>query len=85
MNDYREWITLREIDLALGLTKGSAFRAFKSIAAELAEGTDFLLLQAAEHRAEVENLRAAGRIYAGSVNVILLSAPVRERVAALAL
>ena len=84
MNDYRGWSTLREIDQALGLDKGSAFRAFKQVEPGLKEGADFKVLAPATERDDIEILRSAGRIYAGSVNVVLLAPHARAQVAALA-
>lgn len=73
-------VSLRELDERLGLPKGAAFRAFKR--AGLAEGRDFRLLDAARDAAEIAALRAAGRIYRGSVNVVLLAPAAAERLAA---
>lgn len=64
--------TFKDLDIACGVVKGSAFRAFKALAAQLIEGVDFHchdIRLAAEIHAE---LRHAGRIYAGSVNAVLL-------------
>ena len=58
-----EGYTLREVDVRLGRPKGSAFRAFKRRRGALRENVDFTLLPAHTARAEIERLRAAGRIY----------------------
>ncbi|MES0874139.1 hypothetical protein [Sinimarinibacterium thermocellulolyticum] len=72
MNDYRDWRTLREIDLASGSAKGAAFRCFRALEAQWRAGIDYRVLHHVEDRAAIAALRAAGRIYAGSVNVVLL-------------
>ena len=74
--------TLREIDTRLGRPKGSAFRAFKRQQATLRENIDFTVLPARTAKAEIERLRAAGRIYRSSINVILLTESGFERVRA---
>ena len=65
--------TLREIDTRLGRPKGSAFRAFKRQREALRENVDFTVLPAHRAKAEIERLRATGRIYRSSINVIILS------------
>ena len=77
-----EGYTLREVDLRLGLPKGSAFRAFKRQGAMLRENIDFTVLSARTDNTEIERLRAAGRIYRSSVNVIVLAETGFERVRA---
>ena len=74
--------TLREVDLRLGLPKGSAFRAFKRQQAMLRENIDFIVLPARTENTEIERLRASGRIYRSSVNVIILAETGFERVRA---
>jgi hypothetical protein len=75
-----DWVSLRELDERLGLAKGSAFRAFKR--AGLAEGPDFRVLDATRDAAEIARLRAAGRIWRASVNVVLLSRAAAARLEA---
>ena len=65
--------TLREIDEHLGRPKGSAFRAFKRQRHSLRENVDFTVLPARTAKAEIERLRAEGRIYRSSINVIILA------------
>ena len=77
-----EACTLREIDERLGRPKGSAFRAFKRQRPALQEGIDFTVLSPRTSRIEIEQLRAAGRIYKSSINVIVLSESGFERVRA---
>ena len=78
-----EGYTLREIDLRLGRSKGSAFRAFKrQREGAPGENVDFTLLPAHTARAEIERLRAAGRIYRSSINVIVLTESGFDRVRA---
>lgn len=80
MNAYRDWSTLREIDTRLGVAKGSAFRAFKRLDPPPAEPADCVVLTSPEDRAAIEALRTRGRIYAASVNVVLLSPAASSRV-----
>lgn len=82
MNAYPDWLSLREIDQAAGAVKGSAFRAFKAIEAQLDEGLDYRILDAIDDRADVAKLRAAGRVYDSSVRILLLSPATAARVAA---
>ncbi|HXH03347.1 MAG TPA: hypothetical protein VNN09_08505 [Candidatus Competibacteraceae bacterium] len=71
-DDYAGWRSLREIDQAHGLPKGSAFRAFKR--ARLTEGEDFLYLAAERHGEIIAELKAAGRLYRSTVHAVLISA-----------
>jgi hypothetical protein len=80
-DDYPGWLSLREIDAAHGREKGTAFRAFKRLLPQLQEGRDFVVL---DHRSEAvlaAKLHAAGRIYRGSVNPVLLAPAAAARVA----
>ena len=74
--------TLREIDERLGLRKGSAFRAFKRQRRSLSENVDFTVLPARTANTEIERLRAEGRIYRSSINVVILAESGFERVRA---
>ena len=74
--------TLREIDEHLGLRKGSAFRAFKRQRHSLRENIDFTVLSSRTAKAEIERLRAQGRIYRSSINVVILAESGFERVRA---
>jgi hypothetical protein len=80
--DYSGWLSLREIDGAAGLGKGSAFRAFKHLLPQLNEGRDFLVLNHQSHGALSARLHAAGRLYRSSVNPVLLSPEAADRVRA---
>lgn len=71
--------TLREIDEACGLPKGSAFRAFKRLLPGLAEGRDFLWLEAEAHAETIAALKQQGRLYPTTVNALLFSAAGRRR------
>ena len=74
--------TLREIDEHLGRPKGSAFRAFKRLRHALRENVDFAVLPARTAKAEIERLRAEGRIYRSTINVVILAESGFERVRA---
>lgn len=75
------WLTLFELDRRLGQAKGTAFRTFKRRAPHWREGHDFRVLQAERDGAEIESLRAAGRVYASSRTVILLSEAAARQIA----
>jgi hypothetical protein len=72
--------TFREVDEALQLPKGTAFRAFRKIESSLHEGTDFSLLRSDEDGDTIRSLRSSGRIYRASVNAVLVSDSVRQRI-----
>jgi hypothetical protein len=67
------WLTLKELDTAAGLPKGSAFRAFKRLEPGLREGAHFRALRPGADDAEIAALRAAGRVYGASRVVVLLA------------
>ena len=73
MSAYPDWVSLREIDSRAGAVKGTAFRTFKTLEPMLSEGRDYCLLDTHEHAADIAALKAEGRIYSSSVNVLLLS------------
>lgn len=75
----REYISFRQLDEAAGCPKGTAFRAFKYLDEKLREDRDFILLRADSAPELIEQLRAEDRIYAGSVNVVLLQPSAAER------
>ena len=68
-----DWITLRECDEAENAAKGSAFRAFKRIEAQWSEPRDFRVLHHDHDRSAIDALRMRQRIYASTVNLLLLS------------
>jgi hypothetical protein len=72
-DDYSGWFSMREIDAALGLEKGAAFRAFKRLLPRLVEERDFVVLDHQRHAAMAAKLHAAGRLYRSSVNPVLLA------------
>ena len=72
--------TLREIDERLGLRKGNAFRAFKRQRHSLRENVDFTVLPARTAKTEIERLRAEGRIYRSTINVVIRAESGFERV-----
>lgn len=81
MSDYSDWRSLRELDLAAGLPKGSAFRAFKARLGSLQEGVDFIVLDHRIHAALASALHAQGRLYRSSVHPVLLAPAAAEAVA----
>ena len=74
------WLTLREIDQRRRAPKGTAFRAFKRLEPIWREGREYRVLHAERDAAEIEALRAAGRVYATSRTIILLSADAASRI-----
>lgn len=71
--DRAAWQTMRDLDTRAGRVKGTAFRAFKRRVANLREGTDFIVMNGADDDALAAPLRAAKRIYRGSVHPVLLA------------
>lgn len=65
--------SFKDIDERHGAVKGTAFRAFKRLQAELREGEDFVYLNAQTENAWIDALRQAGRIYPSTVNLVLLT------------
>lgn len=65
--------TFRELDEALGMPKGSAFRCFKKHLSALVENHDFQVLYAEHDEQVIFELKQAGRAYAQSHNLVLLS------------
>jgi len=71
--DLATWHSLMELDRAAGKVKGSAFRAFRHIESQWRESLDFRVLDHEQDRATITALRDNGRIYASTVNLVLLS------------
>jgi len=71
--NHAQWRSLRELDEQAGWSKGTAFRRFRALESQAREHRDFVLLRHDQHAAAIAELRSTGRIYAGSVNVVLLS------------
>ena len=68
-----------EIDRELLLPKGSAFRAFKSLAGELREGEDFFCCDSRFDAERFAEWWVTGRFYGGTVNAVLLGARAQSR------
>jgi hypothetical protein len=66
-------LSFKDIDQLHGCPKGTAFRAFKRLRERLREGEHYLYLDARTRQAEIEALRRQGRIYASTVNAVLLT------------
>ena len=85
--DYAGWLSMRDLDDAAGLPKGTAFRAFKRLLGVLEEGRDFVVLDPQAAQALVAALIAGDRLYRSSVHPVLLApaaaAQVRMAMAAL--
>jgi hypothetical protein len=79
MSAYPDWLSLRELDHRAGTAKGAAFRCFKALEAGLHEGADYRLLRPERDREVIDQLRDSGRIYASSVNVVLLAPAAAQR------
>ena len=80
MTDDLHWRSLREIDLECGQPNGSAFRAFKKLQENFTESYDYVVLHHQDDAKVIETLRAAGRIYRSSVNIILLAPTAAQRI-----
>lgn len=65
--------SLKELDSAWAVCKGTAFRRFKRMLPDLVEGRDFIYMNAERDHTEIEYLRASRRIYASSVNVVMFT------------
>lgn len=72
--------TLRELDEAAGLPKGSAFRAFKQARGDFREGADFRVLDRVRDAAEVAALQAGQRAYHSSQAVVLAGPRMAARI-----
>jgi len=72
--------SFRELDEQAGVPKGSAFRLFKRLEPQLQEGRDFRLLYPGSDDTEIAGLRQQQRIYASSVNVVLLRAELADEI-----
>lgn len=68
-----DWHSFKELDEAVGLPKGEAFRAFRRLERLWLQDRDYRLLQAQEDASEIAELKHSGRVYRGSANVVLLS------------
>jgi hypothetical protein len=71
--DRDRWRSLRELDAAAGLPKGSAFRMFKHFAPQWQEDRDFMLLDRGHEARALDALLEPQRLYRSSLRVILLS------------
>ncbi|MCI0399782.1 MAG: hypothetical protein L0Y67_09475 [Gammaproteobacteria bacterium] len=65
--------SFKETDERHRCVKGTTFRAFKRINDQLIEGEHYYYLSAKAHAELIDELRRRGRIYASSVNVVLLT------------
>ena len=82
-------LTLRQIDELNGVPKGSAFRAFKQVEPELAEGQDFFVINIhapADDYAQalIQQLSDTGALYASSQIALLISRKAYARLQAVA-
>lgn len=68
----RLW-SFKDIDMRHGCPKGSAFKAFKSLGPHLVEGRHYLYLDAGTQGEEIAELRREGRLYAATINAVLLT------------
>lgn len=65
--------SLKEVDNARGVVKGTTFKAFKQLREGFDEGRDYFYLSGDQDSVEIETLRSKSRIYEGTVNAILLT------------
>lgn len=78
---YPDAATLLELDRAAGATKGTAFRCFKRLLPGFEEGVDYVVLHHRNDEERVASLRRQGRIYANSLNVVVLGPRAAQAVA----
>lgn len=78
---YPDTATLLELDRAAGATKGTAFRCFKRLLPHFEEGIDYVVLHHYSDEERVASLRRQGRVYANSVNVVVLGPRAAQAVA----
>lgn len=71
--DFSNFSSFQELDVQYGQTKGWAFKRFKQLESSLIEGEDFVCLRHQEQPEAINDLRASGRIYASTVNLVMLS------------
>lgn len=76
------WRSLRELDESLQRPKGSAFRAFRLIEERWREARDFVVLHHERDRELIDALRQRQRIYASTVNLVMLSPELADAVRA---
>ncbi|EIT70272.1 MULTISPECIES: hypothetical protein [Hydrocarboniphaga] len=76
------WRSLRELDESLQHPKGSAFRAFRRLENHWQETSDFIVLHHERDRALIDILRQQQRIYASTVNLVMLSPELADAVIA---
>ncbi len=81
MESLLELDSFRTLDERFGAPKGAAFKTFKALLGELAEGEDFVYLSPPRDRHLIERLRRHGRIYRSSVAVVLLRPSGAARIA----
>lgn len=72
--------SLRELDERAGCAKGSAFRAFKRIAGEFREGTDFRVLDRERDAQAVAPLLEGNRAYRSSHSIVLVGPAMAGRI-----
>lgn len=82
MNDHPFSITLRELDQQSSQPKGSAFRVFKALETQLAEGVDYLLLDHDLNRSAIAELKRNRKIYPTSINVLVFTDGAAQRLLA---
>lgn len=73
-------LSLRQLDVLNGVEKGTSFRAFKACRDVLQEGVDYFYLSAQQHESFIDELKAAGRVYATTVNLLLLTQAGYQRI-----
>lgn len=69
----QQLLSFKEIDTLHQRPKGTAFRAFKKLNKILIEGEHYIYLPTTTHAKDIETLRQTGRLYASTVNAVLLT------------
>ncbi|MDD9892849.1 MAG: hypothetical protein OXT49_04995 [Gammaproteobacteria bacterium] len=71
--DLSNFTSFRELDVQYAQDKGWAFKRFKHLNTELVEGEDYVWFHQLDDAKLINQLREAGRIYASTANLVMLS------------
>lgn len=71
--DLSNFTSFRELDVQYAKDKGWAFKRFKRLNSELIEDEDYVWFHQLDDAELINQLREAGRIYASTANLVMLS------------
>lgn len=72
-------LSFKQLDELNGVGKGTTFRVFKRWRGQLTEQVDYFYLPGNEHEPLIEALKASGRIYRSTTNLVLFTRDGYER------